>query len=63
MDTSLFSGLAWAILFFAFFANKNFLLCFLQDTIKKCFFSPANSIVDYPLPFVFEPQLLAAPKN
>ena len=54
----------WKVRFlYAFFTNKKFLLCFLQDTVKKCFFSPANSIVDYPFTFVFKPQFLAAPKN
>ena len=48
-DDGLFSGLAWTTLLtekqrflHAFFANKKFLLCFLQDTISKCVFYPVN---------------------
>ena len=44
-----FSGLAWTTLLtekqgflHAFFANKKFLLCFLQDTISKCVFYLVN---------------------
>ena len=48
--------------FTCFFANEKFLLCFLQNTISKCFFYPLNSIVAYPLNGS-KPELLAAPEN
>ena len=53
----------WKVRFFAcFFANKKFLLCFLQDSINKYFFYPVNSVVAYPLNGS-KPELPAAPKN